>query len=109
MSFRKKNVGVTRRTSGGKVVLEIKSCSGSRNMGRENPYNLTNYANISVSGTMPMGGDFESYMVNMALSYVPIIKGTVFMFKGQFFDMGPEDIKAMTEFIESRVHAESEE
>ena len=106
MSFRKKNKSVTTREIDGKIVLEIKSCSGSRNKGIENPHNLPSYTNLSMSGSVPMGEDFENYMVNMALSYVPLLKGTVFLFKGQFYEMGPDDIKAMVNFIESRVKCE---
>jgi hypothetical protein len=102
MSFRKKNKSLTTREVDGKVVLEIKSCSGSRNMGRGNPHDLPSYTNLSMSGSVPMGEDFENYMVNMALSYGPLIKGTVFVFKGQFYEMETGDIKAMGDFIESR-------
>ena len=103
MSFRKKNKTTTTRTVDGKAILEIKSCSGNRNMGRENPNNFPNYTNISISGSVPMGEDFEEYMVNMALSYIPLLKGTIFLFKGQIYEMGPGDIEAMVSFIESRV------
>lgn len=103
MRFRKKEVNTYTRSTDRIIDMQIKSCSGNRVLGSDNPHKLPNYTNLSISGNVKMGNEFEDFMVNVAMNHDVLIGGQVFLFAGHLYDLNAEEIQAMKKFISERV------
>lgn len=103
MRFRKKEINTYTRSTERIVDMQIKSCSGDRVLGNDNPYKLPNYTNLSISGSVKMGPEFEKFMVIVAMNHDIMMGGKAFMFNGQLYDLSPKEVEDMKKFISERV------
>jgi hypothetical protein len=84
----------------GRIISQVKTSSGNRRLFTpENPYNFKHYTSIIVSGDIERGPEFEEWIANMAFNYDLLIRDNVFMFDGNIYEMEPEDLAKMRDFV----------